>query len=114
MKNRDNNKSVLLAVVLIAFGGFFLMDNFHFLNFHFPVEILSWKLIFVFFAISSFAKGRFFGGAIWSFVAFYFYNPSILNQFNVSSIFELWPILLIGAGVDMIIKADRKRKFSEC
>ncbi|MFN8430978.1 MAG: DUF5668 domain-containing protein [Spirosomataceae bacterium] len=107
MRKHRNTSSVIWSVILIALGGVFLMDNFNMIDFHLPEHWLSWKLIFVFIAVNHLAKGKIFGGIFWGLVAYVLYFPAFLNQLSVNSIVDLWPLLLIGIGLDMIARRYR-------
>lgn len=107
MKTQKSISSVIWAVAIIVIGSLFLMRNFDMLWFELPKNLISWKLIFVFIAFGELVKGKIFSGIFWGLVALVFYNPSYLSQFSVNSVFELWPLLLIGVGLDMIIKRNR-------
>ena len=112
MKTQKSSSSVIWAVAIIVIGSLFLMRNFGMLWFDLPKYLLSWKLIFVFIAFGELVKGKVFSGVFWAIVAVFFYYPSYLSQFSVHSVFELWPLLLIGLGLDMIIK--RRRTIERC
>jgi Domain of unknown function (DUF5668) len=107
MKTQKSTSSVIWAVGIIAVGTLFLMRNFDMLWFDLPKNLISWKLIFVFIAFSELAKGKVFSSIFWGIVATVFYFPAYLSQFSINSVFELWPLLLIGVGLDMIIKRSR-------
>lgn len=107
MKTHRNTSSVIWAIGIIVVGSLFLMRNFDMLWFDLPKNLLSWKLIFVFIAFSELAKGKVFSGMFWGVVAGAFYYPVLLTQFSLNSVFELWPLLLIGVGLDMIIRRSR-------
>jgi hypothetical protein len=112
MKTHKNTSSVIWAIGIIVIGSLFLMRNFDMLWFELPKNLLSWKLIFVFIAFSELAKGKVFISIFWGIVAAAFYYPEYLSQFSIHSVFELWPLLLIGVGLDMIIR--RSRSLDRC
>ena len=112
MKTQRQNSSIVWAVAIIILGSLFLMDNFQMFNFTLPENLISWKLIFVFIAFAKIAKGKIFGGIFWGLVAYAVYFPTILSQFSVHSIVQLWPLLLIGAGLDILLRRDRR--FEDC
>jgi hypothetical protein len=107
MKTQKSTSSVIWAVAIIVIGTLFLMRNFDMLWFELPKNLISWKLIFVFIAFVELVKGKIFSGIFWGIVATVFYYPAYLSQFSLNSVFELWPLLLIGVGLDMIIKRSR-------
>lgn len=113
MKKQRGTSQIIWSVILIALGGIFLMDNFNMIDFHLPEHWLSWKLIFVFIAVNHLAKGKIFGSIFWGFVAYLLYFPAFLNQLSVNSIVDLWPLLLIGIGLDMIARRYRPKN-DEC
>ncbi len=107
MKTNNNSSSVVWAVILIALGTLMIFDNFNMYNFEFPWEFVTWKLIFVFIAFNQLFKGKVFSSIFWGIISFFLFFPSYFNQFSVNSLFELWPLLLIGLGIDMIIKKKK-------
>jgi hypothetical protein len=107
MKTQKSTSSAIWAVAIILLGSLFLMRNFDMLWFELPRNLISWKLIFVFIAFAELAKGKVFSGMFWGIVATVFYYPSYLSQFSVNSVFDLWPLLLIGVGLDLIIRRNR-------
>ncbi|HLO44952.1 MAG TPA: hypothetical protein VK175_11520 [Leadbetterella sp.] len=107
MKTQKSTSSVIWAVAIIVIGSLFLMRNFDMLWFELPKNLISWKLIFVFIAFGELVKGKVFSSIFWGIVATVFYYPAYLSQFSVNSVFELWPLLLIGVGLDMIIRRSR-------
>lgn len=112
MKTQNNSSSVLWAVVLIVLGSIFFFRNFDMLGFDLPVNFFSWKLVFVFIAVNEFFKGKIIGGVIWSLVSLFVFYPFLLNYISVNSILELWPLLLIAFGLNMII--GRNKALNEC
>ncbi|MCP9766683.1 hypothetical protein EGI22_02100 [Lacihabitans sp. LS3-19] len=107
MKKYNHSSSIIFAIAIIALGSLFLLNNFNMLGFNLPANLMSWKLIFVIITIKEFSKGKIFSGIVWGFVTYVFYYPIILSQFSLHSVFELWPLLLIGLGLDMIVRRNR-------
>lgn len=107
MRTQKSTSSVIWAVAIIVIGSLFLMRNFDMLWFELPKNLINWKLIFVLIAFGELVKGKVFSSIFWGIVAAVFYYPAYLSQFSVDSVFDLWPLLLIGVGLDMIIKRSR-------
>lgn len=110
MKTENTNFSILAAILLISVGSILLLQNFSWFHFQFPTYLITWKLVFVFIAFSQFAKGKVFSAIFWSVVSFFLLVPDTMDYLNVESVFQLWPLLLIGLGIDKILKSDRLRR----
>jgi hypothetical protein len=102
-----NQSSIIWAIILIALGSIFFMDNFNFLNFEIPHYLFSWKIIFVFIAFGQLTKGKYFSFLFWGLVALFLFNPVYFQQFSINSVFDLWPLLLIMIGLDMLNKRTK-------
>lgn len=103
MKN-DQNNNYFWALLFIAGGGIFLMRNFGLLDFHFPVKIISWRLIPLIIGINAFLKKDYFAGIIATTVAIVFYIPDFLTTAERTEYYKLWPLLLVGVGVSLLAK----------
>jgi hypothetical protein len=105
MKTQNNYSSVFWAVGIIVIGFLFLFDNFNFLDTNVIWDFISWKLVFVFIAISSFLNEKYLKALAWTIVATVFYFPQFYSQYSINSVFELWPLLLIGIGIKKITQS---------
>ncbi len=106
MKARTENSRIFMAVVLIVIGTLFMFNNFDL--FHFPKDIITWKLVFVFIAINQFLKGKLFSSIFWGVVAVFVIFPAVFHSLHISNFIDLWPLLLIGIGVDKILKYNKR------
>ena len=107
MEKYKNSSSIIAAVGIIIIGCIFLMSNFNILWFELPKDLLTWKLIFVFIAFAKLARGKVFSSIFWVIVAAAFYFPNYLAQFSLNSVFDLWPLLLIALGLDLMLRNGR-------
>jgi hypothetical protein len=103
MRN-DQNTNYFWALIFIAGGGLFLMRNFELLDFHFPVKIISWRLIPLIIGINAFLKKDYFAGVIATTIAIVFYIPDFLTVTERQEYYKLWPLLLVGVGISILAK----------
>lgn len=81
-----------------------LMRNFDYLNFDFPVKIISWRLIPLIIGINALLKKDYINGTIAVLVAIVFYIPDFLTPAERIQYYKLWPLLLVGVGLTILAK----------
>ncbi len=96
MKNQ--NSSIFWAIALTSVGLLFLCKNFGLLDFKWPVNIISWRLIPLIAGINALLKGKTLEGCIGVGVAVIFYIPDFLTNSQMMTYHKLWPLLLVAAG----------------
>lgn len=98
MNTKNRNTVLFWPILLIVLGGAFLLKNFGLVNFHFPVRIISWRLIPLIVGINAFIKGDYYKGIIGVAIAVIFYIPDFLTDPQIDVYLKLWPLGLIGLG----------------
>lgn len=103
-KSNVNSSRMIIGVLLVLFGGMFLMENFGLFNFTIPwwirENIFSWETILIFIGIMLLSYTHHKRGAV------------VLISIGVLGFLpELWPLLLIGLGLFILLR--RRRIFPE-
>lgn len=97
--NMNNKNSVFFwSILLVTAGSVFLLRNFGLLNFKFPVNIFSWRLIPLIIGINAFLKGKNVEGLIGVGIAVIFFIPDFLSKEDYQNFVKLWPLLLVAIG----------------
>lgn len=103
--NTANKKSTFFwAITLTVLGGLFLLRNFGLLDFHFPLRLISWRLIPLIIGINAFLKGKNVEGVIATSIAVIFYIPDFLSKADYAIYVKLWPLLLVALGGLIVYK----------
>lgn len=103
MKNQQNS-TVFWAIIFILGGGFFLMKNLGMINFRLPFDLISWRLIPLVIGISALINKNYITGVPLVVLAVVFYIPDFLHPIERQQYYKLWPLLLVGIGVNILIK----------
>ncbi|PID57449.1 MAG: hypothetical protein CR986_08905 [Ignavibacteriae bacterium] len=95
MKNENNIMRLIVGLILIVFGGLFLLDNYGIINFSLPDFLWHWEYILIAIGIVLFVThGNKTAGTILIVIGF-------LNLFP-----EFWPLLIVALGIYIIMKRN--------
>lgn len=96
--NRNsNNKSLFWGGVLVVAGILFLLKNINVLNFEIPDGVISWRIIFVVFAINSLLSKKWNSAVFWGGLCVILYAP-ILFDIQPLQFKYIWPVVIIAIG----------------
>ncbi len=112
MKNNQNS-TFFWALIFIAGGLIFLMRNFDLLSFKMPVDIISWRLIPLIIGINAILKKDYINGIIAITISVVFYIPDFLTNAERAQYYKLWPLLLVGVGITILLKFMFPKQFKE-
>lgn len=90
------------------------MRNFGMLDFDIPVKLISWRLIPLVIGINALLRRDYIGGIIGISIAVIFYIPDFLTPEEKTQYYKLWPLLLVGIGVIILVKYMFPRQFETC
>lgn len=111
MKNNNQNSTFFWALLFIAGGGLFLLRNFGMLDFNIPVKLLSWRLIPLIIGINALLKKDYLNGLIAITISVVFYIPDFLTAAEKTQYYKLWPLLLVGVGITILLKYLYPKQF---
>lgn len=105
----SNHKRALIGILLVAVGAVFLLDNLGF-DIYIPYFLFSWPAIFVILGIINLLSGSGRTALIFFAIGAAFY----LHHYDVVSIGEMWPLVLIIIGLSFIFRRKSEpRNISE-
>lgn len=104
LMKKDQNAIFFWAIFFIAGGGILLMRNFGMLDFTFPYQLISWRLIPLIIGINAVLRKDYMNGIIAISIAVIFSVPDFLTPAERAQYYKLWPLLLVGAGLVILLK----------
>ena len=104
MKNEHGgNKRFYFGVILIAIGGFLILEKLDIIPWSITDILISWQMIIIGIGVISLLGGNRTGGTIMILIGAFFLIPDIIDvPREIRRIF--WPMLLVAIGVTMLMK----------
>ncbi|NOZ48333.1 MAG: cell wall-active antibiotics response protein [Chlorobi bacterium] len=101
------DKRIILALLLMLFGGLLLAGNFHIIPYNVKHYIFSWKMLLIVIGVISLASRQsVITGVILIAIGVFFMLPDIFYMpFNYHRLF--WPVFLIGLGILLLFRRRR-------
>ncbi len=97
--------------LLIAIGGIFLLDSLDVMDFgHFMRE--WWPIILILVGLSKFRRDRQSGGLLLIVLGTIFLSAT-LGIVNFDRIWRFWPLILIGVGIQIILRSRSNQSFTK-
>lgn len=106
--NSSNRKRVILGIVLIFIGALFLLDNLGY-DIYLPWYLFRWPIVFIIIGFINLFSGN-------SRPAFIFFGLGVLfylDVFDILSIGDFWPLILIIIGISFILRKGPTIKSDE-
>lgn len=98
----SNRKRALLGIILVIIGTFFLLDNLGY-GIDLPWYVFRWPMVLILIGVINLAIGNLRGALILIGLGAVFY----LDIFDVLSIGQLWPVILILVGLGFLLRKGR-------
>lgn len=107
----DNNrtpatKRTILGALLLLLGIFWLFSNFNLIPGFLPHLIFSWELILIIIGVVIFINSNFSSGLTLIIIGSVF----LVHRYYDFEIWELWPVIFIFAGLNILFRSGRKKK----
>jgi len=116
MSNASASRNLWFALILIAVGALFLLDNLNLYDFHLPWWVFSWKTILILIGAAMLGSGRK-SGLVLLIIGGAFLLPDIFDFIPRLYLRTWWPLILILLGIVILVRrsgsADRRQYSSD-
>jgi predicted membrane protein len=102
--NTGGAKRLMTGAILLAAGGFLLLNNFNLLGWYIEDIIFSWQMLLIAIGFISLAGRNYTGAIILFAIGGFFLLPDIFNTMDINFIKLFWPIVIIIIGLTLIIR----------
>ena len=97
--DRNMSSRLLIGIILIIFGSFFILDNYGLIDFEIPFYVFSWETVFILVGLVIIVSSR------RKLLGFIFLAIGLFNLFP-----EFWPVALIAIGLYLILRKNSNPK----
>jgi predicted membrane protein len=111
MRGRSGLSGLVVGAFIVAIGVLLLLDNLGIVRFHNLWDF--WPLILVIFGVAKILECHTTSGYVWGGMLALFGGLLLLDNLGILT-FEfslLWPVLLVGFGISMLVRALDRRKY---